>query len=150
MAKRIVETEYERKMLVKFIEAQPLPMTVVMQTVGKRSAQQNRLNRQWMRDIEQQLDGWSAEYARGYCKLHFGIPILRNEDEDFCKEYDAVIRPLPYDAKLKLMMVPFDFGVTRLFTTKQQTAYLDAINQHFSEQGVVLTNPDDLKFGRAA
>lgn len=150
MARRIIESEYERRMLLKFIEGQKLPLTVTVQAVGKRSAQQNRLNRQWMLDIEAQLDGWTAEYARGYCKLYFGIPILRNEDEEFCREYDAVIRPLPYEAKLKLMMVPFDFGVTRKMTVKQQTAYLNAINQHFSEQGVVLTNPDDLRFGRVA
>lgn len=150
MARRIIESEYERRMLLKFIEGQKLPLTVTVQAVGKRSVQQNRLNRQWMLDIEAQLDGWTAEYARGYCKLYFGIPILRNEDEEFCREYDAVIRPLPYEAKLKLMMVPFDFGVTRKMTVKQQTAYLDAIHQHFSEQGVVLTNPDDLRFGRVA
>jgi len=65
MARRIVENEYERKMLIKFIEGQPLPMTATLQTVGKRSVQQNRLNRQWMLDIAAQLDGWSAEYARG-------------------------------------------------------------------------------------
>ncbi|MCC0052124.1 MAG: hypothetical protein H6881_09625 [Rhodobiaceae bacterium] len=150
MARRIIESEYERRMLLKFIEGQKLPLTVTVQAVGKRSVQQNRLNLQWMLDIEAQLDGWTAEYARGYCKLYFGIPILRNEDEEFCREYDAVIRPLPYEAKLKLMMVPFDFGVTRKMTVKQQTAYLNAINQHFSEQGVVLTNPDDLRFGRVA
>lgn len=147
MARRIVENEYEREMLTRFVRGHKLPMTVTVQSVGKRSAQQNRLNRQWMLDIEAHLDGWSAEYARGYCKLHFGIPILRNEDEAFCAEYDAVIRPLPYEAKLKLMMVPFDFGVTRLMTVKQQTAYLDAVNQHFSEQGVVLTDPASLDRG---
>ena len=141
---------FSAPMVLKFIEGQKLPLTVTVQAVGKRSAQQNRLNRQWMLDIEAQLDGWTAEYARGYCKLYFGIPILRNEDEEFCREYDAVVRPLSYEAKLKLMMVPFDFGVIRKMTVKQQAAYLDAINQHFSEQGVVLTNPDDLRFGRVA
>ncbi len=44
------------------------------------------------------------------------------------------------------MQVPFDFGVTRLMSVKQQTAYLDAIHRHFSEQGVVLTDPGDLLF----
>lgn len=144
MASRIVETEYERRMLIRFIEGHKLPMTVKVDAVGKRSARQNRLNRQWMIEISQQIDGWDAEYARGYCKLHFGIPILRADDEDFCREYDALVRPLPYEHKLKLMMVPFDFGVTRRMTTKQQTAYLDALHRHFSEQGVVLTDPGDL------
>lgn len=144
MAQRIIETEYQRRQFIRFIESHKLPMTAKVEAVGKRSARQNRLNRQWMLDIAAQLDGWEAEYARGYCKLHFGIPILRTEDEAFGAEYDAVVRPLPYELKLKLMMVPFDFGVTRLMSTKQQTAYLDAVHRHFSEQGVALTDPGDL------
>lgn len=147
MATRIVETEFERRQLLKFIEGHKLPMTVGIEAVGKRSARQNRLNRQWMLDIAGQLDGWSAEDARAYCKLHFGIPILRNEDDAFKAEYDEVVRPLPYEAKLKLMRVPFDFGVTRRMTVKQQTAYLDAVRRHFSEQGVALTDPGDLLRG---
>lgn len=146
MTRRIVETEYERRQAIRFIEGQKLPMTIGIEAIGKRSARQNRLNRQWMLDIAGQMEGWSAEYTRGYCKLHFGIPILRADDEEFCREYDALVRPLPYEHKLKLMMVPFDFGVTRRMTTKQQTAYLDAVHRHFSEQGVALTDPGDLLF----
>jgi len=146
MTRRIIETEYERRQAIRFIEGHKLPMTVGIEAIGKRSARQNRLNRQWMLDIAGQMEGWSAEYTRGYCKLHFGIPILRADDEEFCREYDALVRPLPYEHKIKLMMVPFDFGVTRRMTTKQQTAYLDAVHRHFSEQGVALTDPGDLLF----
>lgn len=146
MTRRIVETEYERRQAIRFIEGHKLPMTIGIEAIGKRSARQNRLNRQWMLDIAGQMEGWSAEYTRGYCKLHFGIPILRADDEEFCREYDALVRPLPYEHKLKLMMVPFDFGVTRRMTTKQQTAYLDAVHRHFSEQGVALTDPGDFLF----
>lgn len=146
MTRRIIETEYERRQAIRFIEGHKLPMTIGIEAIGKRSARQNRLNRQWMLDIAGQMEGWSAEYTRGYCKLHFGIPILRADDEEFCREYDALVRPLPYEHKLKLMMVPFDFGVTRRMTTKQQTAYLDAVHRHFSEQGVALTDPGDLLF----
>lgn len=146
MTRRIVETEYERRQAIRFIEGHKLPMTIGIEAIGKRSARQNRLNRQWMLDIAGQMEGWSAEYTRGYCKLHFGIPILRADDEEFCREYDALVRPLPYEHKIKLMMVPFDFGVTRRMTTKQQTAYLDAVHRHFSEQGVALTDPGDLLF----
>lgn len=146
MTRRIVETEYERRQAIRFIEGHKLPMTIDIEAIGKRSARQNRLNRQWMLDIAGQMEGWSAEYTRGYCKLHFGVPILRADDEEFCREYDALVRPLPYEHKLKLMMVPFDFGVTRRMTKKQQTAYLDAVHRHFSEQGVALTDPGDLLF----
>lgn len=144
MTTRFVETEYDRKMLIRFIETRKLPFTASFVVGGKRSTKQNRLSRQWMLDIEAQLDGWKAEEARGYCKLHFGVPILRSENEEFRVEYDEVVRPLPYEHKLKLMQVPFDFGVTRLMTTRQQTAYLDAVHKHFSEQGVLLTDPGDL------
>lgn len=77
------------------------------------------------------------------------MPIARH----FRPEYDALVRPLPYEHKIKLMMVPFDFGVTPLMTVKQQTRYLDAVQRHFSEQGVVLTDPEDLiheELGRSA
>lgn len=146
MSQRFVETEYDRKALLRHIERHALPMTVSVTKGAKRTTKQNRLQRQWMLDIAGQMEGWSAEYTRGYCKLHFGIPILRADDEEFCREYDALVRPLPYEHKLKLMMVPFDFGVTRRMTTKQQTAYLDAVHRHFSEQGVALTDPGDLLF----
>ena len=146
MATRIVETEYDRRLLLKFVEGHKLPMTVKVEGAGKRSAAQNRLNRQWMLDIARDLEGWDAEYARGYCKLHFGIPILRADDEEFQREYDRLVRPLPYEQKLRLMMVPFDFGVTRRMSVKQQTAYLNAIQKHFAEQGVALTDPEDLLY----
>lgn len=145
MTDRMIETEYDRKMLVRFIEAHKLPFTASV-VVGKhRTTEQNKLQRLWVKEVAEQLPGSfdSAEHVRGYCKLHFGVPILRNENEAFCAEYDAIVRPLPYEHKLKLMMVPFDFGVTRIMSTKQKTAYLDTIHKHFSEQGVVLTDPEE-------
>ncbi len=150
MSSRVVETEQDRTLLVRFIENHKLPMTVEV-TVGKhRTTEQNRLQRQWMIDIAGQLPEFSAEEWRGYCKLHFGVPILRAENEAFCAVYDEVIRPLPYDAKIKIMMVPIDLPVTSKMTTKQKTAYLDQIQKHFSERGVVLTDPEALKYARAA
>lgn len=144
MTSRIIETEYERRQFIRFIEGHKLPMTASVAAAGKRTAKQNRLSRLWMLEIARDLDGWDAEYARGYSKLHFGVPILRAEDEAFCSRYDAVIRPLPYEAKIALMMVPLDLPVTRLMNTKQQTAYLDAVHRHFSAEGVALTDPGDL------
>jgi hypothetical protein len=150
MSSRVVETEQDRALLVKFIENHKLPMTVEV-TAGKhRTTEQNRLQRQWMIDIASQLPEHSAEEWRGICKLHFGVPILRAENEAFCAVYDEVIRPLPYEAKCKTMMVPIDLPVTSKMTTKQKTAYLDQIQKHFSELGVVLTDPEAMKYQRAA
>lgn len=42
------------------------------------------------------------------------------------------------------MMEPMDFPVTRLMTKAQKTAYLDSVHRHFSEKGIVLTDPGNL------
>lgn len=147
---RIVENEQARDMLVKYIMGKKLPITVSIADGKHRTNDQNKLQRLWMVEISSQLGDQTPEEVRGYCKLHFGVPILRNENDVFKAEYDAVIMPLPYEHKLKLMMVPFDFGVTRIMNTRQKTEYLDAVHSHFSEQGVIMTNPEYMKHGRAA
>lgn len=143
---RYVETEYDKDMLTKFIASRRLPFTVTVTDGKHRTTHQNRLQRQWMVEIAAQLGDRTPEDVRGECKLTFGVPILRNENEAFRIRYDEVIKPLPYELKLKLMMEPFDFGVTRIMTTRQKTNYLDAVHRHYSEMGLVLTNPEDLKF----
>ena len=147
---RIVDTEQARDQLHKFIAGKKLPFTASITDGKHRTNDQNSLQRKWVLEISAQLDDRTPEEVRGYCKLHFGVPILRNENDVFKAEYDAVIMPLPYEHKLKLMMVPFDFGVTRIMTTRQKTDYLNAVHHHFSEQGLILTNPEDRKYGRAA
>jgi hypothetical protein len=141
---RYIEDERDRHMLLRFLESQPLPLTVSLTGGGKRSLRQNKLQRLWLNEIAQQLGDQGPEEVRGYCKLTIGVPILRAENEAFRERYDAIVRPLPYEQKLALMMEPLDFPITRLMTTKQATAYLDGVHRHFSEKGIVLTDPGDL------
>lgn len=148
---RIVETEQAREMLVRFIQGRKLPFTVSLMDGKHRTNDQNKLQRLWMVEIATQLGDQTPEEVRGYCKLAFGIPILRAENEVFRIAYDRDIKPLPYETKLRMMQEPHDYGVTRIMTTRQKTAYLDAIHRHFSGEGVILTNPEDLKSrGQAA
>ena len=144
MTTRFLETDHDRRMLIRFLEDQPLPVTVSLTKGGKRSLRQNKLQRLWINEIAEQLADQSPEEVRGYCKLTIGVPILRAENETFRERYDAIVRPLPYEQKLALMMEPLDFPISRLMTTKQATAYLDGIHRHFSEKGIVLTDPGDL------
>lgn len=144
MTTRFLESEQDRRMLVRFLETQPLPLTVTLSKGGKRSLRQNKLQRLWLNEIADQLGDQTAEEVRGYCKLTIGVPILRAENEAFRERYDAIVRPLPYEQKLALMMEPLDFPITRLMTTRQATAYLDGVHRHFSEKGIVLTDPGDL------
>lgn len=142
MLTRSVDTETERDMLMRLIQGRKLPITVSIADGKVRTTEQNKLQRLWLAEIAQQLGDRTPEEVRGYCKLTLGVPILRAENEAFRERYDAVVKPLPYEQKLAIMMEPLDLPVTRIMTTKQKTAYLDAIHRHFSERGVILTDPE--------
>ncbi len=147
---RIIESEYDRKMFIRFIEGRKVPFTVSLMDGKHRTNDQNRLQRLWMTEISAQLGDRTPEEARGYCKLTIGVPLLREENDVFRAKYDSVVKPLTYEQKLAIMMEPLDLPVTRIMTTRQKTAYLDGIFRHFSEQGVVLTQPDELRKQGAA
>jgi len=106
-----------------------------------RTAQQNRLQRKWMSEAAEQGD-MTAEEFRGLCKLHIGVPMLREADEHFRAEYDRVIKPLPYEIKLACMMEPFDFSVTRLMKVKMKAQYLDQVYVYLTGLGFKLTEPE--------
>jgi hypothetical protein len=143
MVERIVKDEYDRDLLVKLIREQKLPFSITITRGRKRTIEQNRLQRLWCNEIAEQLGDQAPEEVRGYCKLHFGVPILRADNEAFCAQYDRIIKPLPYEQKLEIMQEPIDFPVTRLMKTFQKTDYLDHIHRHFAGKGLVLTLPPD-------
>lgn len=149
MATRIIATEWDRRQLLKYLEQQNGAVTVTITKGKHRSNFQNRLQRQWVNELSEQRNE-PTEDIRAMLKLHYGIPILRNENEAFKAEYDAVIMPLPYESKLRMMKVPLDWAVTRLMTTKQHKSFLDEVYRAFCEQGYVLTNPEDRKWKSVA
>lgn len=148
MAEFVLSPGADRSAVLRFIEGldPAKSWSVEIEThQRRRSLAQNRLQRKWHLEAADQLRDGTAEEKRAYCKLHFGVPILRHESDDFRAQYDRVIRPLPYETKLALMAEPFDFPVTRLMTKDQKTRYLDAIYQHYSSQGARLTGGFDDK-----
>ena len=87
---------------VKDCFSKGMTLLLSMQSVDdERKAAQNALQFHWFREMEQQGDLSAREY-RAYCKLHFGVPIAR-EDEGYRAQYDAVIKPLPYVQKIQMM-----------------------------------------------
>ena len=114
---------------------------VVRKRQVKRSLDQNKLQRKWLLEAEAQGDHTAEEY-RGYCKLHFAVPILRWELPEFREKYDRIVKPMLYEDKLELMQEPLDFPCTRLMSKDQKTRYLDAVYQHFTSLGMRLTDPN--------
>jgi hypothetical protein len=93
-----------------------------------------------------------VEDARRYCKLHFGVAILNEEDEDFRNSWFRTMRHMAYGEKLDLMgdcpLFGTDgFPVTRLFSRAQGIAYTDRIVADFVAKGVFF---DDLLSKEAA
>lgn len=107
----------------------------------KRSIEQNKLQRLWVNEAEQQGDMPAEEY-RGYCKLHFGVAIMC-ESPEYEEAYNRIFHNLTYEQKLEMMMKPLDYPVTRMMTTGQKKRYLDDVWMHFTGLGFTLTKPKD-------
>lgn len=141
MTTRMLLNKSDREAFFRLVETYKFPCTVNITKWKDRTIEQNRLQRLWHNEAAEQLGDGTAEEKRAYCKLHFGVPIMRAESEGFCAAYDKHIRPLSYETKLAFMAVPLDFPVTRLMSTKQTHDYLERVREHYEGQGVRLTIP---------
>lgn len=94
----------------------------------KRSDLQNSLSHSWYSELAFNLKENDALGYKCFCKLHFGVGILRAEDEEFRTAYDLAIKPMSYEKKLEVMKI---LPVTSIMNTKQLTQYLDAMKSYF-------------------
>lgn len=126
---------------------------VVSLRPGKdRTLDQNALWFALYQRIAQMTEIGDVEEARKYCKLHFGVPVMRAADADFREGWNRLFLHLEYEKKLELMgscalFGPDGFPVTRLFNRAQGIAYTDQIVAEFSDKGVFF---EDLLSGEAA
>ncbi len=106
-----------------------------------RSLDQNAISHAWYEQVARELREDDARGVKRFCKLHFGIGILRAEDEEFRESYDAVIKHhLSYEQKLVAMdMLP----VTSRMTTKQISQYMQDMQDHYRTKGVCLEFPPE-------
>ena len=121
-------------------------VVVSFRTGKDRTLDQNALWFAMYQRIAQMTEIGDVEDARRYCKLHFGVPIMRKASEDFRNAWNVSFLLLTYETKLELMgecalFGPDGFPVTRLFDRAQGIAYTDKIVAEFSAKGVVF---DDL------
>jgi len=103
-----------------------------------RSLDQNAISHAWYEQLAAELREDDALGWKCYCKLHHGVPILRAESEDFREAYDAAIKGLTYEQKLKVMRL---LPVTSLMSKPQLSAYLEAVQADFGGRGVSLEFP---------
>ncbi len=112
-----------------------LPVTITITDGVKRTGKQNDGSHAWYAVIAAQLGDRTAQDVRAESKLHIGFPI-RREDPEFDTYYRTVMLPLPYEAKLALMIEPFEVAITSKMTKDQMTRYLEAFFEYWAKQGV--------------
>ena len=138
----VVNTASDRDRVIELLKKRKPPYLVSIKNGQHRSIEQNKLQHLWINEAAEQLGEDTPEGYRAFCKLHYGVPILRNENDDFREAYDKHIRPHSYEDKLAMMAIPLDFPVTRLMKMGQKKRYLDDIYHHFFGLGVLLTEPE--------
>ena len=139
---KVIATDSHRAALHALIDSQALPFSVDIVSGKRRTVEQNKLQRLWVRELsEQDPNAETPEWWRGYLKLHFGIAILKRDSLRFAELYDKVIKPHDYETKHAMMMEPMDFPVTRLMTTKQKAEFCDTVFRWAITEGKILTEP---------
>ena len=108
-----------------------------------RAEMQNRTVFMWYREIAKAKGDETATDVRAYCKLHYGVPILREDNDDFREDYDQIVRPLSYENKLKIMVEPLDLPVTRIMSVDQMQRYMEEVEKYGYSFGVELTIPNE-------
>ena len=102
----------------------------------RRSLPQNDKSHVWYNEVDKQLC-LPVGTTKCECKLYFGVPILRAENEDFCQGYDRLIKNrMTREEKLELMRW---FPVTSLMTKAQKSRYMESVQHYYADQmGIVL------------
>lgn len=100
----------------------------IVEFTETRTSLQNRTIHGWYNELAGALKEYDAVGYRCFCKLNFGVLIMRTEDAEFKTVYDNVIRPLSYEKKIEAMKI---LPVTSLMSTKQLSAYIDAIKDYY-------------------
>jgi len=152
MVTRIIRTGQDIDFLAQLLRTREaggkLPATVTITAGADRTGQQNALAFRWYTEAAAQLGDRTASDVRAHCKLYFGVRILHTENEGFRAAWDRLIKTkFTIPEKLELMLPPHDYPVTRLMTVKQMSQYMDCIQHDLSSAGVILTDPEAMKYG---
>ncbi len=107
---------------------------------SSRSLSQNAISHAWYEQVARELREDDALGVKCYCKLHFGVPILRAEDDEYREVYDSSIKLMTYEQKLKAM---HHWPVTSLMTKQQLSKYLEMVQAEFQKRAVFLEFPPE-------
>ena len=112
-----------------------------VKTGKDRSLDQNAILHAWIAQIANELREQTAAQIKAECKLVYGVPILRAEDEEFREFYDRAIKWMTYEQKLDAMaFVP----VTSIMTVKQLSQFLAGMQEGYRGRVALEFPPEDV------
>jgi hypothetical protein len=141
MPHRTIETPADIDNFARFLKSAKLPITVEWVQGKDRSRDQNALQWLWATEAANQLGDRTADEMQREWKLRYGVPILREDSQQFRDVYDKTIKPLPYEMKVEAMRF---ISVTSEMKVRQMVRYLDTIQRETLQQGIRLTDPDPM------
>jgi hypothetical protein len=112
---------------------------------GKRTVSQNAMIYSLYQQAGAQSEDQSIVDVRRMCKLHYGIPILRANDPEFCDFYDRLIKH-SFTTEDKLLLMDH-LEVTSKFNKEMGTEYIDTVIREYSQQGFCMIHPSE-SYGR--
>lgn len=140
MPHRILDTEDDLHDFMRFLGNAALPITVEWVKGRDRTKDQNSLQWLWASEAAAQFGDRHSEDVQANWKLIHGVPILREDSAEFRSDYDTMIKPLPYELKIRLMKM--GFPVTSIMKVRQMVRYLDTVQRECLQMGLRLTDPD--------
>lgn len=141
MPHRIIDSPDDLSDFTRFLGNLKLPITVEWVQGRDRTKDQNSLQWLWASEVAQQMGDRDAADVQADWKLRHGVPIMREDSQEFRQSYDSMIKPLPHETKLRVMR-DLDFGVTRLMKVRQMVRYMDSVQRECLQMGLSLTEPD--------
>lgn len=141
-----IDSDYKLANYIRVVNQMYLENGRLVGTASKKELRrnaQNALGFHWYKELEQQGDMTAIEY-RAKCKLHFGVPILKEQEPDQAARIDKIFESLNYEQKIEVMLEPFDFPITRLLSVKNYSRYLREIELYAGKKGFRLTTGFDL------
>lgn len=134
------KTELINKINAADIKKWPLSVSI-LQGSKARSIMQNNLQHKHYAQIADFI-GTSPVYAKAYCKIMYGVPILRSRDAGRCDyvNFDW-LDSLVYESQIDAIML---VDVTSLFYVSEAMEYTKAMIIDFAQLGLGLTDPGDM------
>jgi len=105
-----------------------------------RSLSQNALEHTWFAQIANELREQTTAQVKAECKLVYGVPILRAENEEFRIFSNMALRHLTYEQRLEAMnFVP----ISSIMTVDQLSQFLNAIQKGYEGRVALEFPPED-------